>query len=151
MDAANEVERRSKPNKGRDSQSVRQGNREGKQMSKAKDATEALIAVKWIVENIGWNQGSAYLDKAGRARECRQDINTYGVSSCCLLGALSLVEENGGIYSPTDDAEVWLEKLIAPWRLLEWNDRPGRTKKQVLSLLTCAIRESSTKKAKESK
>lgn len=108
-------------------------------MSTAKNATEVLIATKWILENIGWHQKPAYLDKNGMSISQPKAV-AEGISSCCLIGACHLVEadEQGLNY----EAQDWLCKLITPASISEWNDRKGRTKEQVLSLLTCAIRKS---------
>jgi hypothetical protein len=105
---------------------------------KAQTVKEVLIATKYILEHTGWCQGTYYLDRGGDLLDfnIRHDATKHNqIGACCLSGAAFLVE--------TD--QLTLQKAreaisnIANQSIVGFNDKPGRTKKQVLAMLDKAI------------
>lgn len=103
---------------------------------KATTVKEVLVATRWIIQHYGWCQGHSYIDNHGEPTDESEAI-TDSFGGACLSGAMQLVEcdvivrhyasmrvQNTGMsYIPT------------------WNDMPGRTKEEVLSLLDRLIAE----------
>lgn len=115
----------------------------------AKTVKEGLIAIKWMLENIGWCQNGYYRDKGG-ARLDMSGVSIYTstakkVHSMCLEGALELVEVDdervrGGMYDALDAA-------LAPRygeeeaSLIKFNDDVSTKKKDVIRLLNTTIKQ----------
>lgn len=88
----------------------------------AKSVKQALIAARWIIENVGWRQGSFGNERTG----------------FCAVGALGSVECSGSIYNNAVDK--LLSVLPKNGTIPDWNDRPSRTKRQVVEAFTSAIK-----------
>lgn len=94
-------------------------------MSQAKTAKEVLVAVHWIIKNHGWVQRKASSTENGK-------------HSFCLVGALNSVVTDPMV--ERDARKVLYAILGKDDSIICWNDRPGRTKNQVLGLLRKAIK-----------
>jgi hypothetical protein len=106
---------------------------------KATTPKEVLIATKYILDNVGWCQGNAWQNKEGERIRDKQDVlsgkSTLG--ACCLIGAISLVEcddlsRGEALRSIIEDVNT-----VA----VSWNDSPGRTKRQVITMLNQVIKK----------
>lgn len=121
----------------------------------AKTIKEALIATKWILENIGWCKVSYWQDKNGKTILTSQMSCEKGhVAKCCLSGAMRLVNASGrdglwetSLHVQTESFLFDTLKKIRPgskhmyWSLPGFNDH-GLTKfKDVIALLDAAIKE----------
>jgi hypothetical protein len=99
---------------------------------KAKTAKEVLIAAKWILKNVGWTKGSWYRDAGG----IPVSGNHAKIASCCLDGAMDLVE-----CTISAKMEAFLRlKSVTDGNILGFNDDPLTTKKMVLDKLDEAIK-----------
>lgn len=105
---------------------------------KAKTVKETLVAARWILENVGWCQGSYYKDKNGTNVGLSGRYNPENVACACALGSIYLVD--------TDDT-LALDKVITILSdaskiesVADFNDAPGRTKEEVLNLFDRAIK-----------
>lgn len=107
-------------------------------MSKAKTVKEVLIAGRWILENVGWCQQSYYKTKAGDERFNIEEATLYGDVGCaCAIGSIYLVD----VSDPNlhGKAVAALEKIADVSNLANWNDAPGRTRKEVVKLFSKGI------------
>lgn len=100
----------------------------------AKSVKEVLIAMKWILENIGWCQGSNFIVK--NTLERTDYFPKKELDSVCLLGALHAIETDETI---RDNACCLLQNMVNGTGLSIWNDNSKRSKQQVLNLLDQAI------------
>lgn len=102
-------------------------------MTQAKTSTQVLKAMYWILDNVGWCQGLRYADNKGQSIT-RADIMTGRVkpAACCLIGARYLVVST---YEADNKAWARLKKRHGDYSLVPFNDRPGRTKQEVLKLI----------------
>jgi hypothetical protein len=119
-------------------------------MSKAKTVKEVLVAAKWILENIGWHQGSFYKDKKDNRMIYPIDITSPDVlstlGSFCAVGAINVVEKAD--YNPDTETSALQQKTFdtlvefLPFSVRNipyWNDAIGRTKQEVLAVFDKAI------------
>jgi hypothetical protein len=120
-----------------------------KNNKKAATIKEVLIAARWILDNIGWCQGSYTKTKSGKPSVLTPitlhsdnigDISD--ISAACLRGAVWLVETKNHLLSDEtfDFIQFKIENKYAQ-SMTSWNDDPKRTKNQVLSLLDKIIEE----------
>ena len=101
---------------------------------KVATAKEVLVAAKWLLNHYDWTRLTMWRDKKGQDIGTERMIldGTRKLGSCCLLGAISLVE-------CTPQAKVDTHQIVklathAPY-ISTWNDDPGRTKQDVIALL----------------
>lgn len=104
-------------------------------MSKAKTVKEVLVAARWMLENVGWCQGEYQKDREDK----------YGVPvAFCSTGAIYGVDKEG---SPSqkdyieDLAISHLMDEISGGSVITWNDKPERTKEEVLAAFDRAIKK----------
>lgn len=105
-------------------------------MSKAKTVKEVFIATEWILVHMNWIQGSFFRNDKGCGLSL-WDKKTLlqKAKSCCLSGAMRLV----------DTTDVVREKARQHFMntvhesMVRFNDKPGRTKKEVLEVVRKAI------------
>lgn len=102
-------------------------------MSKAKTTTEVLKAAKWMLENVGWSQGTSYRDANGApAFFPHRDLSV--IKSMCLVGAFNLVDTLNPLLR--NEAIISLKTKGGILNTLEsFNDNPLTTKKDVIALL----------------
>jgi hypothetical protein len=100
-------------------------------MSQATTAKEVLIAAKWILKNKGWCQNFFALTKNGEELDFGQCDPNLGCA--CITGAINMVE--------ADKCTKAQALGLLPFDIIDWNDKPGRTKKQVISMLDKAIKK----------
>jgi hypothetical protein len=104
-------------------------------MMKAKTVKEVLIATKYILENVGWCQGSFYLDKNGNCMgTCLYPYQYADLRACCLDGALQLVDTDARTRNQTYQT---LRSFIPG--IITYNDFEGRTKQHVIEMLEATI------------
>jgi hypothetical protein len=96
---------------------------------KAKTIKEALIATRWIIDNVGWCQGRLYRTKPGKDLYAG-GFNYEALDACCLEGALNCVETE----VPYNEAWNTINAAVSGG-VVYWNDAPGRTKQEVLDML----------------
>lgn len=94
---------------------------------------EVLIAAKWILENIGWNQNDYYRSKSGKRFDNHIDMSD--VASACSAGAIYLVEADVSLQEDTVD---YLLQTIGG-SVSRFNDAPSTTKEDVLAVFQKAI------------
>lgn len=104
---------------------------------KAKTVKEVLTAGRWILENVGWCQGSYYKDKNGSNVGLSARRNPENVACACALGSIYLVETDEP--SAMDGAITALADAYKIDSIADFNDDPGRTKQEVLDLFDRAI------------
>jgi hypothetical protein len=103
---------------------------------KATTVKETLIAARWILDNVGWCQGTLYKDKYGNHLSF---ANTITVSACAI-GAVFAVDIDDTNNSHDKALDLLLEmQLDDSVNLAMWNDKKGRTKQEVLKLFDRAI------------
>jgi hypothetical protein len=108
---------------------------------KATTAKEGLIAAKWILEHYGWCQKTYHMHRDGIHYVVNPISEPFYGS--CLSGALKLVEyESDGVQNATYN-QVYgaVVNREGARNIPEWNDRQGRTRKDVLALLDKLITE----------
>jgi intergrase/recombinase len=96
---------------------------------KAKTVKEVLVATKWILSHYEWHQGSYTANDANGKP-----------FSFCLVGAMQRVETEK--LDLMAQAYKFMADEVQPHQemiLSVWNDMPGRTKTEVLSLLDRVI------------
>jgi hypothetical protein len=107
-------------------------------MSRAKTAKEVLIAARWIIKHVGWCQGTYAKDVEGFSVD-----PMYPDAACfCLSGVLDAVETDADYRSQA--WQVLNEHILnneLGLSIVSFNDKKGRTKEEVLSLLDNAIKE----------
>ena len=112
---------------------------EGQEM-KAKTAKEVLIATKWIINHIGWSKGTMYRDQKRRVLLCKDSKqHPEKVYSCCLIGAIELVNADSPILDEAKDIIM----RATNGSIVSWNDTKGRTKSDVRAVLNKAIANAS--------
>jgi hypothetical protein len=115
-----------------------------KNNKKAATIKEVLIAARWILDNIGWCQGSYTKTKSGEYGVLPpiHSDNIGDVSAACLEGAVWLVETKNHLLpgETFDFIQFKIENKYSQ-SITSWNDEPKRTKKQVLSFLDKIIEE----------
>ena len=106
---------------------------------------EDLKEVRRLIAEVGWTQGaSAKLACGVRVSPCAKEAACF-----CLDGAVSRAT-NYGFFRKSENrlrytaaATALLCALLPPdlgrTSYVEWNDRPGRTKEDVLALIDRAI------------
>lgn len=104
---------------------------------KAKTVKETLTAARWILENVGWCQGSYYKDKNGSNVGLAARHNPENVACACALGSIYLVENDEPF--AIDKAITTLADASKIGSIADFNDDPGRTKQEVLDLFDRAI------------
>lgn len=116
-------------------------------MAQAKNSTEVLKAVKWILTNIGWTKGNNYLDTLGKPLDhtglLSEDLYPK-VGSVCLNGALNLVEADNA--TKEISRTLLLSEIDRTTNnhyetITSFNDR-SYSKEDVLALLDRAIKRS---------
>jgi hypothetical protein len=110
---------------------------------KAKTVKEALIAVEWMLENIGWCQNDYYQDKEGNGIP-PYNVHDFGpqlVGSMCLKGAIDLVVADPHV---RDALYIQLHGTInckmKNMSICQFNDLPSTCKEDILGLVKQAIR-----------
>lgn len=113
----------------------------------AKSVKEVLTAAHWILSHLGWCQFVYFRDKVGAAITCtftdkvdhQRRIPEYPdqLGACCIAGAIELVETTPRLRHATI---AFLSPKMSP-NIGPWNDKPERTKEEVLTTLTRAIQE----------
>lgn len=101
-------------------------------MAQAKNSTEVLKAVKWMLENIGWTQNHSY----------QYDDETGKITAMCISGAIRQVE---ALPQHRDRAMQRLNALV-PAKMghaVTFNDHEKTTKKMVINLINRALRKGS--------
>ena len=101
------------------------------------EAVDLLTATRNRIKG-GWVQGLFY--QSINQRKWLFWIDTK--ISYCLVGALQYDFTSREIYRR---AELYLSQAIGTKNIMNWNDTPGRTKKQVLDALYVAIELARTK------
>jgi hypothetical protein len=92
---------------------------------------EVLIQAKAIIER-GWCQGTYAIDNDGHP----VDFDSQKAVAWCIRGATCLIAPDG--YHNRYGAHELIKSItITP--ISQWNDEPGRTKEEVLDVLTQAI------------
>jgi hypothetical protein len=113
-------------------------------MSQAKSVKEVLIATEWILTHLEWVQFNYLLN------DKNQNVNSRSVKSgkqvaksCCLAGAMWLVETDWQLYEQARQhlADIAKEHVISFNKeyLISFNDKFGRTKEEVLELVRKGI------------
>lgn len=101
---------------------------------KATTVKEVLVAAKWLLDHYGWTRLTMW--RTPKGEEIGQAIfitdGTRKLGSCCLLGALSLVECT---LQAKAEAHLAIKNAIYAPYISTWNDSPGRTKQDVIALL----------------
>jgi hypothetical protein len=97
-----------------------------------KTVEETLRRALQVLEQKGWCQGALARDRYGVSVDCF-DVNAESV---CMIGALHLAIPSKQI-GITDAANA-LGDIIRDSIAL-WNDRPGRTKDEVIAMFKAAI------------
>jgi hypothetical protein len=114
-------------------------------MSQAKNSTEVLKAMEWILVNVGWTQRANFRDKAGNIIGSSLDgtlrKGSYQfLSSVCINGAALLVETTEQLREDAVARVVAeLPKNFKPSSSILFNDDKNTTKKMVLSVIRRAI------------
>jgi len=104
--------------------------------NKAQNATEVLIAARWMLKNIGWCQGQY------------ERYNYDNTSKAfCALGSIRAVETSPeydveSIYAPKSYAIYFLLSIISNNynNIQSWNDSSGQTKNNIIKVFTKAIK-----------
>jgi hypothetical protein len=105
-------------------------------MSQAKTVKEVLIATEWILNHLGWVQHNYLLNaKKENVNLCSVKDREQEVKSCCLTGAMWLVEASSDLYY---QARRHLHNIIHE-NIVVFNDKHGRTKEEVLELVRKGI------------
>ena len=105
---------------------------------KAKTVREALVATRWIIDQVGWCQGRLYQAKDGNVIWYKGGIIPGNLGACCLEGAMSLVEIDSEYVR--FDAGKKIRAIGTDHTSIHiWNDALGRTKEQVLAMLDQVI------------
>ena len=99
-----------------------------REVMKAKNATEVLIAAKWIIENVGWCQGMLV----------KQDYRLTPVAFC-PMGAINYVETID--FKHNLEARSILDRAAGLVGIAYFNDQPYTTKEMILNLFDQAIKE----------
>lgn len=94
--------------------------------TKAKTVTEVLKAAKWMLENVGWCQGT-YV----------KNNNAGKITAFCAAGAIETVNAD---VSLIDKALNRFGKVVGEGYIPNWNDASGRTLPQVLKAFDKAIK-----------
>lgn len=102
----------------------------------ATSVKEVLVAARWIVENIGWCQRAAMIDKKGKRLNVLSGLNKEA-DAFCMAGAVNVVN-TGNDFSLVADSFKLLNKE-ADGNFITWNDTLGRTKEEVLALFDRVI------------
>ena len=110
-------------------------------MRKAKNSTEVLKAVEWILTNIGWTQHASYRNKHGDVIGSCIDLRLpkhfhSSLGTACLAGAIGLVNAPDSL---KERAIVRISKAAKGKSPMEFNDDCGRTKKQVINIIRKAL------------
>ena len=108
---------------------------------KARTVKEGLIAIKWILENKGWHQGTCFRDAKGHPinRSVKEtNDNLHNIASCCLFGAHCLVEYDD--HTLPNKVLNALQHSDTNYSMSLFNDEIGRTKDEVITLLDKVIR-----------
>lgn len=108
----------------------------------ATSTKEVLVAARWILDNVGWCQGHSMVDAAGNPLDTYQGADMKKAVALCSAGAVNVV--NVGVkWNLISDAIYALSVAGSPQgqhtSIVQWNDAPGRTKKEVLDLFDSAI------------
>jgi hypothetical protein len=101
-------------------------------MSKATTVKEVLLATRWIIDNVEWCQKVSYITNDGLPTDDVSVALDHGVQACCLAGASNLVDTDWDIGWPARDL---IRSACGTKVISLWNDKPGRTKQEVLDLL----------------
>lgn len=113
----------------------------------AKSVKEVLTAAHWILSHLGWAQSAYFRNKNGSRMEYVYDngldyqrrVPAYPdqLGSCCMGGAIELVETTSRLRYETI---AFLSRRMSP-DIAFWNDKPERTKEEVLTTLKQAIQK----------
>jgi hypothetical protein len=108
---------------------------------KATTVKEVLVAMRWIIDNVGWCQGALYTDKSGDKHNIIPPYDTVlkdDISGVCLSGAWYLVECDN---EKVKDNALNILNSLTSYGMIVYNDSFCRTKEQVLALLDKAIKQ----------
>jgi hypothetical protein len=110
-------------------------------MSQATTVKEVLTAARWMIENVGWCQGSYYIskDEVGCFNPSFEMGNASNVSCMCASGAVYLVEATKELQNQSLDFLWGTIGVGTEVSVPDWNDQPKRTKEQVLAAFDRAI------------
>jgi hypothetical protein len=105
---------------------------------KATTVKEGLIAVKWILENVGWSQRALFRDKQG---EYMPYCELKNLGSCCLWGAILLVETETIInHGMQDLVSSVIRDETGFGGIAYYNDKFSIKKQDVIDVVDEAIR-----------
>ena len=103
-------------------------------MSQAKTVKEVLIATEYILNHLDWTQNAFFRDSVGRTTMVQEDAK-----ACCLSGALRLVDDEP-YQNLKHKARNEIQAVIGDsYSITTFNDKPGRTKEEVLEVVRKAI------------
>ena len=94
---------------------------------KAKNATEVLIAAKWMIENVGWCQRMLV------------KLDHLMPVAFCPMGAINYVETID--FKHNLEARSILDRAAGFVGIAYFNDQPYITKEMILNLFDQAIKE----------
>ena len=104
----------------------------------AKTVKQVLVAARWILDNVGWCQGSYFKSKDGKRMFNIREATD--VDCVCAMGAILAVETTEELQSQALDLvnDLIVENHYTRY-IANWNDESGRTKQQVLKMMDKAI------------
>lgn len=105
---------------------------------------KVLVRAKEILEEKEWIQGALVSDEHSNHYDSLCEVpDDFEICGVCLGGALDLASRDTGY--PAQSSYLALQRRIVAkhsasfWGVPSWNDRPERTKEEVLVLLDEAI------------
>ena|SRR5271154_4158799 len=102
-------------------------------MSQAKTVKEVLIATEYILNHLDWAQHAFFRDSKGKSTMAQD------AKACCLSGALRLVDAEP-YQNLKHKARNEIQAVIGDsYSITTFNDKPGRTKEEVLEVVRKAI------------
>lgn len=108
-------------------------------MSEAKTVRQALRAIRWMLENVGWCQERFYLDANGK--QLNSEIVLRGrVAPCkmCLSGAIQLVQVTKDVGQKTFGLIHKEIRSMGYTGTIDFNDHPKTTSEMVIGMLKAA-------------
>jgi hypothetical protein len=109
-------------------------------MTAAKNSTEVLKAVEWIITNIGWTQFASYRSENGNPigsstdRSISEELYSE-ISSVCLTGAIGLVDASSVVKNKAIDRLI---KASGGRGIMRFNDN-AYDKQEVIDLIHKAM------------
>lgn len=112
---------------------------------KARTVKQALDAIAWMLQHVGWCQGVAYRNQFGTSID-QEDINKDNLPTCmCIAGAWGLVEyANPSIKNKTLSSlnQAALE-MANVYSVIRFNDGSNRTLADMLEMIEIAKKPAS--------